>query len=214
MADLSSLTRYKDRRSTERAALDALLDEVLVGTLCSVLDGEPWAVPVLFARDGDRVLVHGSTGAGMLRHLAGGAPAVFSVHQVDALVLADSAFDHSANYRSAVLRGSLAAVPEKETEECLWLLTERILPGRRQEVRENLAKEVRATSMLALPIVEDGWIYKERTGGSHTPEDIAPQVWTGEVPLRTVAGQPLADREASRALPLPHSVQSLRERWV
>ncbi|MEJ7796017.1 MAG: pyridoxamine 5'-phosphate oxidase family protein, partial [Nocardioides sp.] len=103
---LDDLTRTKERRADDRATLDELLDEVLVGTLATVTtDGRPWAVPMLFARDGDRLLLHGSTGAGALRQVAAGAEAVLEVHVVDGLVLATSMFEHSANYRSAVVRG-------------------------------------------------------------------------------------------------------------
>ena len=82
-----SLHRHKERGSTERAALDAILDDVLAGTLSTVVDGRPWVVPMLFARDGDRILLHGSTGAGALRHVAAGTPAALAVIAVDALVV-------------------------------------------------------------------------------------------------------------------------------
>ena len=101
---LNALTRKPDRAG-DRAMLDALLDEVKVGTLSTVVDGLPWSVPMLFARDGDAILLHGSTGAGALRDVAAGAPVTFTVFAMDGLVVADSLFDHSANYRSAVVRG-------------------------------------------------------------------------------------------------------------
>ena len=140
-----SLTRYPERGSDERTLLDALLDEVLVATVSTVVDGEPWTVPTLFARDGDRILIHGSTGAGLMRHLASGAPATVTVFQLDALVVADSAFDSSANYRSAVLRGNFEPVPADEADGALWALTNRLLPARQDEVRQNLPKIGRAS---------------------------------------------------------------------
>ena len=107
------LTRKPDRGHLERDELDALLDEVLAGTLSTVVDGRPWVVPMLYARDGDRILLHGSTGAGALRHVAAGAPAALSVTVVDGLVVAHSTFDSSANYRSAVVHGELHAAQRR-----------------------------------------------------------------------------------------------------
>ena len=108
------LGRHAERGRSERAALDALLDEVLAGTLSTVVDGRPWVVPMLFARDGDQVLLHGSTGAGALRQVAAGAPAVLSVTVVDGLVVAHTTFESSANYRSAVIHGELTPLGDAE----------------------------------------------------------------------------------------------------
>ena len=119
------LGRHAERGRQERAELDALLDEVLAGTLSTVVDGRPWVVPMLFARDGDRVLLHGSTGAGALRHVAAGAPAVLSVTVVDGLVVAHSTFDSSANYRSAVIHGELRPLDGEHRTEALTRISER-----------------------------------------------------------------------------------------
>ena len=132
---VDDLTRRKEKRR-DRAELDRLLDEVLVGTLATVTtDGRPWAVPMLFARDGDRVLLHGSTGAGALRRVAAGAEAVVAVTAIDALVLATSLFEHSANYRSAVVRGPLRPLVGDEAVAALDGLSDALVPGRRAEVR-------------------------------------------------------------------------------
>lgn len=116
--DLSTLTR-KPERAAARHELDALLDEVLVGTLSSIVDGLPWSVPMLFARQGDRVLLHGPSGAGLLRHSGGGSPVTFTVFTLDAIVVAPTAFDSSANYRSAVLRGTVTPLTGAEAREAL-----------------------------------------------------------------------------------------------
>lgn len=207
-ARLTRLTRKPDRSSSSRELLDALLDEVLVGTLATVVDGWPWAVPLLFARDGDRILLHGSTGAGALRQVADGAPVAFSVTSIDGLVVAESAFESSANYRSAVLRGHVAALPADAAWTALDVLTDRLLPGRSTEVRPMLPKEVAATLTLALPIVEGMWIYKERTGPPSEPEpDADPEAWTGLIPIRSVRGPAEPSPWAQADLPLPASVR-------
>lgn len=128
---LGALTRKPDR-ATDRAALDELLDEAKVGTLSTVVDGLPWSVPMLFARDGDAIALHGSTGAGALRHVAAGAPVTFTVFAMDGLVIADTLFDHSANYRSAVVRGTLELVDDARS--ALEVLSDKLIPGRVAEV--------------------------------------------------------------------------------
>ena len=210
---LDDLTRKKERRATDRAALDRLLDEVLVGTLATVsTDGRPWAVPMLLARDGDRILLHGSTGAGALRHVADGAEAVLEVHAVDALVLASSMFDHSANYRSAVVRGSLVTLTGDQARTALDRVSDGLLPGRRAEVREMLEKELAATVALALDLTDDNWILKVRSGGTGEDAcDVPDGTWTGVVPLHTVAGEPEPTPGVAEAA--PPSVVALRERF-
>jgi len=209
---LDDLTRKKDRRSAEREELDRLLDEELVGTLATVSrDGRPWAVPMLFARDGDRILLHGSTGAGALRHVAEGAEAVLAVHAVDALVLASSMFDHSANYRSAVVRGTLVTLTGDEAWRALDRVADGLVPGRRDEVRQMLPKEVAATVALALDLTEDNWILKVRSGGTgEVPADVPDGTWTGVVPLHTTYGDPEPSSWHPADLPVPPSVTALR----
>ncbi|WP_208542844.1 pyridoxamine 5'-phosphate oxidase family protein [Nocardioides euryhalodurans] len=208
---LEDLTRKKDRRAQDRAALDALLDEVLVGTLSTVTqDGRPWVVPMLFARDGDRLLLHGSTGAGALRQVAAGAEAAFCAYAVDGLVLASSMFDHSANYRSAVVRGPLVTLTGDEAWAALDAVSDGLLPGRREEVRPMLAKEVAATVALALDLTDDNWILKVRTGGTgEDPADVPADVWTGVVPVQPAYGEP-EPTPGQEALPVPASVERLR----
>ena len=209
---LDDLTRKKERRARDRAALDQLLDEQLVGTLATVTgDGEPWAVPMLYVRDGDRLLLHGSTGAGALRHVAAGATGVLCVYAVDGLVLAGSMFDHSANYRSGVVRGPLLRLEGEEAWTALDTVSDGLLPGRRDEVRPMLAKEVSATVALALAITDDNWILKVRSGGTgEDPADVNDDVWTGVVPMHTSYGEPEPSPWQPADLPVPPSVARLR----
>lgn len=209
---LASLTRKENRASSERADLDRLLDEVPTGVLSTVLDGQPWAVPMLFARDGDRILLHGSTGAGALRHTRAGAPVAFTVHALDGLVFAWNGFESSANYRSAVLRGTLTEVPADQAAAALDHITDVLLPGRMAEIPSSTRKERAATTCLALAITDGSWIYKARNEGSSPPEDGTTDVWTGVVPLRTVAGEPARDEWNTSGVPLPDSIHTLRDR--
>ncbi|PIE26947.1 MAG: pyridoxamine 5'-phosphate oxidase [Micrococcales bacterium] len=190
---LGQLTRKSDRGCQERAALDELLDSVHTGVLSTVLDGAPWSVPMLFVRDGDRVLLHGSTGAGALQHVAAGAPVTLTVFSLDGLVLAWNAFQSSANYRSAVLRGYAKVLCRDEAAQALATLTDSLLPGRTAEIPSATTKEIAATMCLWLPIEDGSWLFKSRTGGSTPPPQGQTDTWTGVVPLRVVAGEPLRD---------------------
>lgn len=205
----TTLTRMPDRASHNRSDLDALLDEVLVATLSTVVDDQPWTVPMFFARDEDRVLIHGSTGAGLLRILATGTPTTLSVHVLDGIVVAETAFESSANYRSAVLRGTFTPVPEGELEDALRTLTDRLIPGRSNEVPPSTRKELAATQVLQLPITPGSWIYKSRQGPSGMPGQPVEQVWAGVVPVEQIYTTPVADDWVAPDLPPPSSVQRL-----
>src|SRR5580658_3885005 len=115
---LNQINRHRERAQHERAALDAVLDAGHhVGTLSTVADGRPWVVPMLYGRDGDRILMHGSVGAGALRQEAAGAWAALCVTHIDGWVYGHTLFDSSANYRSAVVHGRLVALSGSEAAE-------------------------------------------------------------------------------------------------
>jgi hypothetical protein len=206
---LATLTRKEGRASSQRTTLDSLLDEVPVGVLSTVLDGMPWSVPMFFARDGDRVLLHGSTGAGALRQVGDGAPATLTVISLDGFVVAHNAFESSANYRSAVLRGTLQTLTGPEAAAGLETLTDRLFPGRTREVVPNTNKELSATVCLSLAIEDGSWLYKARVGGSEPPDGSPTQAWTGVVPLRLTAGEPERDAWNTNDAPVPDSVQAI-----
>ncbi len=213
-APAQRLTRKPERGAADRAALDSLLDEVLAGTLSTVVDGRPWVVPMLFARDGDRVLLHGSTGAGALRQVAAGAPAALTVVSVDGLVVAHTTFESSANYRSAVLHGELVTLGEGDRTRALDVISERLIPGRTAEVRPMTRREQTATLAMALPITDGRWVLKARSGGPGDPDEET-TAWTGVVPLRTVSGDPEPAPHARDAgAPVPASVTALVARWA
>lgn len=199
-----ALNRHRERGSTERLLLDDLLDDILAGTLSTVVDGKPWVVPMLFARQGDRILLHGSTGAGALRHVAAGAPAVLAVIAVDALIVGHTTFDSSANYRSAVVHGTLTPLPEDERRAALDTLSERILPGRTSEVRPMTRQEMAKTLVMSLPITEGAYMVKTRTGTASPPTEET-DAWHGHVELRTVALEPVA-APTSKPAEVPRSV--------
>ena len=209
VTDLAHIRRMSERSRTDRAGLDAVLDAAMVGTLATVVDGQPWAVPMLYARLGDRILLHGSTGAGALRHVAAGAPATLCVTLLDGIVLADNLFDSSANYRSAVVRGHLTTIDRAEADAALTELSDALIPGRSAEVRPSTPKELAATLTIALPIVEGQWTVKVRDAPP-SEGDANPRVWAGVVPIRAVASTPERAPWVDADVPQPPSVTRLR----
>jgi nitroimidazol reductase NimA-like FMN-containing flavoprotein (pyridoxamine 5'-phosphate oxidase superfamily) len=184
--DRIRVKREPQRGRYDRETVDAILDEALVCHLGFEVDGQPYVIPTLHARVGDRVYVHGSAASRMLRHLAGGAPVCLTVTLIDGIVLARSVFNHSINYRSVVLLGTAHLVGDDEKETALHALTEQLAPGRWDEARAPTAKELKATSMLSLEIDEAS--AKVRTGPPEDdPEDLELPVWAGVVPLHLAA---------------------------
>ena len=179
--------RLPELASTDRAALDALLDSALVGHFALVADdGTPAILPTAVIRDGDRVLCHGSTGSRWMRRLASGVPTALAVTSYDGLVVARSAFESSIHYRSAVLFGSCTPVTD-DKERVLDLITDHLLPGRVAEVRRPTTAELAATLVLSLPI-EDWSLRISDDWPEDGPDDVAGPAWAGVVPLAPAWG--------------------------
>jgi nitroimidazol reductase NimA-like FMN-containing flavoprotein (pyridoxamine 5'-phosphate oxidase superfamily) len=202
-------TRLSEKATRDRTQLDALLDESRVAHVGLVSDGHTVVIPTGVARDGDLVLIHGSTGSRWMRALAQGVPTSVAVTALDGLVLARSAFESSMHYRSAVLFGSFTPVEGRsEKERALDILTESLLPGRLAELRRPTGKELAATLVLAMPIVE--WSLKVSDGWPEDPpEDVAGEAWAGVVPLNLVPGAPLDAPDLRPGIVVPDSVRSL-----
>lgn len=187
--------RLPVRASHERDAVHAILDAALVCHLGFVEDGQPFVIPTLHARAGDTILVHGSSKSRTLLALASGADICLTVTLIDGLVLARSAFHHSVNYRSVTVFGRARALgDEAEKLDALRTFTERLYPGRWDEVRTPNAAEMKATLVLALPLDES--VAKVRTGPPlDDAADMSWPVWAGVVPLALTAGAPLPDTQ-------------------
>jgi uncharacterized protein len=207
-------TRTRIRRLPARGAYDretvhAILDEGLVCHVGFASEGQPYVIPVLYGRQGDRLYLHGSAASRMLVGLEGGWPVCLTVTLLDGLVLARSAFHHSANYRSVVVLGLATPVtdPERKTA-ALRVISEHVLPGRWAAVRPPSPRELDATRVLEVPLDEAS--AKIRTGPPQDDaEDLALPVWAGVLPLAVAPGQPERDGAG-----VPAEVPEHVRRWV
>jgi nitroimidazol reductase NimA-like FMN-containing flavoprotein (pyridoxamine 5'-phosphate oxidase superfamily) len=205
-SERSRVRRAPKRAEYDRETIDAILDEAVVAQLGFVADGQPFVIPTLHARVGDEVLIHGSAASRMVTLLGAGVPACLTVTLVDGLVLARSAFHHSMNYRSVVVLGQARFVegPE-ERERALAAFTEKLIPGRWDEVRPPTRQELKGTRVLALPLTEAS--AKVRAGGPvDDEEDYDSDVWAGVVPLRTERGAPQPDTRLREGIAVSPSV--------
>ena len=189
----TQVKRLPKRGKYERETVFAILD---AGFVCHVgfsVDGQPYVIPTNYGRSGDTLYLHGSAASRMLRTLSEGVPMSVTVTHVDGLVLARSAFHHSVNYRSVVILGTARLVTDPaEKMEALRVFTEHVMKGRWDDVRQPTEQELKATTVLALPLEEVS--AKVRTGGPIDDEaDYTLPVWAGVLPLETVAKEPLAD---------------------
>ena len=199
----TKVTRAPQRAVYDDELIDRMLDEAYLCHLAFVHRGYPVITPTLFARVDDRLYVHGSAASRTLRALGSGIECCLNVTHLDGLVLARSAFHHSVNYRSVTVfgRGNLVADAEDKLR-ALRALTEKIVPGRWDDVRPPNEKELRATSVLRLPLSEAS--AKVRSGPPQDDEaDLKLPVWAGVIPLRLWAEDPQPDEyvEAGTAPP-------------
>jgi nitroimidazol reductase NimA-like FMN-containing flavoprotein (pyridoxamine 5'-phosphate oxidase superfamily) len=201
-SERTRVRRVPRRAAYDRATVEAILDEGLVCHLAFVADHQPYAIPTAYARIGEYLYVHGSTASRMLR-AAAGSPVCATVTLLDGLVLARSAFHHSMNYRSVVVLGAAEEVSgEEERLAAMRALVERLAPGRWAEIRPPSPQELKATTILRLPLAESS--AKIRTGPPvDDEEDLTLPCWAGVVPLALAAAPPLPD--AGVTAPTPRS---------
>jgi uncharacterized protein len=192
------LVREADRAVYDREAAYRILDEGFLCHVGFVADGQPFVIPTSYGRKDDSLYIHGSAASRMLRQLKESVPVCVTVTLLDGLVLARSIFNHSMNYRSVVVMGKAVLVDDpKEKIEALRLLSEHIIPGRWADSRQPNERELKATSVLRLPIEE--FSAKVRSGPVVDDEvDYSFPTWAGVVPLTMVPGTPIDD---SRILP-------------
>lgn len=198
-------TRHRERASYDRELVHSILDEDYICHLGFVRDGAPVVLPTLYARRGEHVYLHGSTGSRPLREADAdeGLPVCLTVTRVDGLVLARSAFHHSLNYRSVMVHGTAYRVTKDgELTAALDALVDGVVPGRAADSRRADARELAATAVLRLDLEEVS--AKIRQGGpSDDAEDLALPHWSGVVPVSRVYGTPVPAEDLAPGTELP-----------
>jgi nitroimidazol reductase NimA-like FMN-containing flavoprotein (pyridoxamine 5'-phosphate oxidase superfamily) len=204
----TQVRRQPGRASYERDDAHAVLDEALYVTVAFATDEGPCAIPMAFARQGERLVLHGAASSRLQRLLAGGGRVCVTATLVDGIVLARSAMHHSLNYRSVVVFGTaVELVTEPEKLAALERIVEHALPGRSAETRPPNVLELRATRVFALPLEEVS--VKRRQGGPlEDADDLGLAHWAGVIPLELRAGTPVSDPLHAPLAPVPPGVAS------
>jgi nitroimidazol reductase NimA-like FMN-containing flavoprotein (pyridoxamine 5'-phosphate oxidase superfamily) len=200
--------RTRARARYDRDTVHAILDAGMLAHVAFSVGGQPFVIPMLYARDGETIVLHGSIASRLMDELADGVPACIGVTHLDGLVLARSHFDHSVNYRSVVVFGRARAVLDAdEKASALSRFVDALIPGRAAESRAADRTELAATQVLRLAI-EDASA-KIRSGGvKDNPADLALPYWAGVVPMRTRYAMPQPEADLADAA-LPASVRRL-----
>ncbi len=202
----TTVRRLAKRGVYDRTAVNAILDEGFICHVGFLAEGAPVVIPTGYGRNGEQLYVHGAAANRMLKTLSGGLEVSLAVTLVDGLVLARSAFHHSMNYRSVVLFGTARPILESaEKSAALRCISDHVTPGRWDEVRPPSEKELRATSVLALPLEEVS--AKVRTGGPiDDEEDYELPIWAGVLPLTLSPQTPVADSRLAEGIAVSPSV--------
>jgi len=208
--DRTQVKRLPKRGNYDRETVYNILDTAFVCHVGFSVDGQPFVIPTNYGRSGDTLYLHGSAASRMLNTLSAGVPVCVTVTHVDGLVLARSAFHHSVNYRSVVILGKAQLVEDPaEKMEALRIFTEHVMKGRWNDVRIPTEQELKATTVLSLPLEEVS--AKVRTGGPIDDEpDYAMPVWAGVLPLETVAKTPLPDAQRKNDPPIPEYLKNYK----
>jgi len=204
------VARYPKRGSYDRETIHPIIDEALICHVSFAFDGQPFIIPTIHARQDERILLHGLKGGRMLDYIEAGHPVAIAMTLVDGLVCARTAFNHSMNYRSVVVFGSGHVLEEPaEKLEALRCLTERVIPGRWDEVRAPNDKELKATSIVAIDIAQASAKIRRGPPGDDGA-DLEFPVWAGVIPLPIVPQAPETDPKLTVAHPIPASVRDYR----
>src|SRR5882762_1567047 len=203
----TELRRVPDRGSHDRETINHILDAGFLASVGFCVDGQPYVIPTLYGRDGEKLYLHGSAASRMLRQLETGVAACVTVTLVDGLVLSRSAFDHSMNYRSIVAFGTARRVVDPEQKvKSLRVISEHLIAGRWADVRRPSPKELKATTVLEFAIEEAS--SKVRKGPPLDDEsDYGMPVWAGVLPLEMKSRPPIPDDKLVEGVTVPDYVR-------
>ena len=190
MSDSYDVTKQNQvRQIREKAVYDkegvhAVLDAGLIAHVAFIQDDQPVVVPMLYGHDGETVYLHGARKARIIKLLDKTERASMNVTLVDALVLARSAFHSSMNYRSVTVFGSPRLVDDREDKlHAMRIISEHLMPGRWDELREPTEKEIKMTGVIALDIDSASAKISDKAAPEDEPEDYDIPIWAGNLPL-------------------------------
>ena len=195
------------RQSADRAVYDMetvkqIVDDSIIATVSIAIDNEPFVIPMAIARIDDIVYLHGLRTSRLMKHLAAGAPVCICITHLDGVIVARSGMHCSANYRSVVIHGQGESVDGEEKARLLMDVVYRIIPGSEGDYRDHLDKELKATTLIAIPLRESAC--KIRQGGPiDDEEDIALPFWAGEIPVKQVFGSPIPSEDLQEGIETP-----------
>lgn len=210
LARTARVKRRPERARYERETIHAILDEGLVAHVAIIDAGNPVVIPMVYARDGERVLLHGSPGSRLQRVLRSGAPMSLSVTLIDGLVLARSAAHHSMNYRSVVVLGHGVEITDADEKAAAFRrIVEHVVPERYDDCRQANAHDFKTTQVVAVSLEHAS--AKIRSGPPVDEEsDYATRHWAGVVPLSQTWGEPQADARLDPGVPIPDYLRGYR----
>lgn len=207
--DKARIRRLPERGVTDRDLIYAILDEGFVCHAAYVTEGRPVVIPTLYVRDGDRLLLHGSNSMGLARAVRQGSPLSVAVTHIDGLVVARSAFNSSANYRSVVVHGRGRLLEGEEKSDACDAIVDGLIPGRLADLRASTDTEVAQTSVIELTLDEIS--AKSRSGPpGDDPGDLDEEVWAGVIPMKLVAGEAIPAPDLGRGIDLPDYLHPYR----
>ena len=201
--DRTKVRRHPERGTYDRETIYSILDEAFVCHVGFIVDGAPFVVPTTYVRVGDRLFLHGSTASRLMRTLSSGAPFCLSVTLLDGIVLSPTATGHSVNYRSVVVMAKAEQIIDPQDKlAAMRDFVEYVIRGRWTEVRPPTEQELKATMVLAVPLVEAS--AKVRTGFAiDNRDEYADAGWTGVIPFKWAAQTPVPDPRGNSELPIP-----------
>jgi uncharacterized protein len=203
----TKVRRKPDRGSYDRELIYKILDEAFVCQVAFVVDGQPFVVPTNYVRVGDKLLLHGSPGSRLMKTLSSGAPFCLNVTLLDGIVFSPTAMGHSVNYRSVVVIGKAESIEDPAAKmKAMQDFVEYVIRGRWAMVRPPTTSEIAATMILAVPLVEAS--AKVRTGFAVDDEkEYADGGWTGVIPFKWTAGEPVRDPRGNPKTPVPENIR-------
>jgi uncharacterized protein len=209
MTDKTRIRRLPERAVSDTETIYSIIDEALVCHDAYVVDDRPVVIPTLFVRDGDRLLIHGSNSMGLARSVRAGSPLSVAVTLFDGLVVARSAFNSSANYRSVVIHGAGRLLASEEKADAFDLIVEKLIPGRLADLRPTTRSEIAQTSVIELAL--DEMSAKVRSGGPNDdPDDLGQDVWAGVIPMGLATGESIPASDLRDGIELPDYLRRYR----